>query len=58
MKVEAVSSTETVNFDHIIHLHILDGWIPLLKMEAVNLFVTLANVYHVHYVTSLKIASL
>lgn len=57
MKVAKVSSTETVNFDHIIHLLILDGWIPLLKMETVNPFVTLANVYHIHYVTSPKTAS-
>jgi len=57
MKVEAEISTETVNFDHIIHLHILDGWIPFLKMETINPSVTLANVYHIHYVTSLKTAS-
>jgi len=54
VNVEEVSSTETVNFDHIIHLHILDWWFPLLKMETVNPFVTLANVYHIQYVTSLK----
>jgi hypothetical protein len=52
VNVEKVSSTETVNFYHIIH--ILDWWFPLLKMETVNPLVTFANVYHIHYVTSLK----
>jgi hypothetical protein len=57
VQAEAVSFSETVNFDHIIHLHIIDGWISLLKMETVNSFVTLTNVYHIHYDTSQKTAS-
>jgi len=57
VKLEVLSSIETINFHHVIHLHILDGWIPLLKMETVNPFVTLENVCHIHYITSLKTAS-
>jgi hypothetical protein len=35
-----------MNFDHIIHFHIIDTWIPLLKMEPVNYSEASANVYH------------
>lgn len=52
MKMEVVSLSETINFDHIIHLHILDRFIPLLKMKTVISSVKFVNVYHILYATS------